>query len=340
MSEPMLQADAGADVRGYVTAVRGWLADLPREDVEDLTTGMEADLAERVADSGGLRLGDLLGEPEQYAAELRSAAGLPPRQVIADDVAPVLREPWTTRMRTQGDELLARFPWLRDLRPTWWLVRGAVLGWVAVLLLHPMSPLHITFPLVGAGLSFWWSRRGMRREGWRGRLPVVANTVALLALVPATVIGLSSATDTIQVVGDPQPYTVAGLAMDGTRLSNVYVYGSDGTRLTDVRLFGDQGQELGVDSVNIIRPWTDDGLPLQDDAVFSPFRFPLRFTADRDPWLGLDGSWQPPVAIEPLARVATPTPSPGTSQPPTPSAGGTSSATPEPTATPGPTATP
>ena len=67
------------DVQAYVRAVRAWLGDLPADEVEDLTAGMEADLAERAAESGG-PLGGLLGEPEAYAAELRSAAGLPPRR--------------------------------------------------------------------------------------------------------------------------------------------------------------------------------------------------------------------------------------------------------------------
>ncbi len=85
------------DVRASVWAVRAWLADLPADEVEDLTAGMEADLAERAAESGGGTLGALLGEPEAYAAELRSAAGLPPRAVtvVADAVA---REPWTARL--------------------------------------------------------------------------------------------------------------------------------------------------------------------------------------------------------------------------------------------------
>ena len=117
------------DVRAYVLAVRAWLGDLPADEVEDLTAGMEADLAERAAESGG-PLGGLLGQPEAYAAELRSAAGLPPRvDVVVPDA--VRREPWTDRLVREAHELVARHPWLRELRPTWWLARGAVAGWVA-----------------------------------------------------------------------------------------------------------------------------------------------------------------------------------------------------------------
>ena len=76
------------DVRAYVLAVRAWLGDLPADEVEDLTAGMEADLAERAAESGG-PLGGLLGQPEAYAAELRAAAGLPPRvEVAVPDAVP------------------------------------------------------------------------------------------------------------------------------------------------------------------------------------------------------------------------------------------------------------
>src|SRR6187431_418045 len=80
------------DVRAYVRAVRAWLGDLPADEVEDLTAGMEADLAERAAESGG-PLGGLLGQPEAYAAELRSAAGLPARvDVVVPDA--VRQDAW------------------------------------------------------------------------------------------------------------------------------------------------------------------------------------------------------------------------------------------------------
>ena len=121
-----------ADVRAYVTAVRSWLSDLPSDEVEDLTAGMEADLDERAAETGD-RLGALLGEPEAYAAELRAAAGLAPRVVPvvgAGAAGPGLVEALVTLLRARADGILTRWPWLRELRPTWWLARGAALGWL------------------------------------------------------------------------------------------------------------------------------------------------------------------------------------------------------------------
>ena len=92
--------DAG-DVHAYVTAVRGWLGDLPPDEVEDLTGGMEADLSERAAESGE-RLGGLLGEPQAYAAELRSAAGLPPRAAPMTTSDAGRAEPWTDRLEREA----------------------------------------------------------------------------------------------------------------------------------------------------------------------------------------------------------------------------------------------
>ena len=81
------------------------------------------------------RWGASLGEPEAYAAELRSAAGLPPRVDVVAAPDAVRREPWTDRLARDAHGLVERHPWLRELRPTWWLARGAVAGWVVAAVL-------------------------------------------------------------------------------------------------------------------------------------------------------------------------------------------------------------
>ena len=69
-------SDSAAQVQEYVSAVRAALSDLSLEEVEDLTAGMDADLGELLAERGGT-LEVALGSPQAYAAELRTAAGLP-----------------------------------------------------------------------------------------------------------------------------------------------------------------------------------------------------------------------------------------------------------------------
>ena len=59
----------------FAQGVRAALADLPAEEVDDLTEGLEADLAEAYAED----LQRELPDPAAYATELRAAAGLPMR---------------------------------------------------------------------------------------------------------------------------------------------------------------------------------------------------------------------------------------------------------------------
>ena len=103
--------------------------------------------------------------------------------VVAPDAVP--REPWTDRLEREAHELVARHPWLRELRPTWWLARGAVAGWALASVLGTGRVLLL--PLVGAALSVWLGLvlRGGGSRWHRGRLALgVANTLAVVLLLP------------------------------------------------------------------------------------------------------------------------------------------------------------
>jgi hypothetical protein len=63
------------EIAEFAQGVRAALADLPAEEVDDLTDGLEADLAEAYAED----LQRELPDPAAYATELRAAAGLPMR---------------------------------------------------------------------------------------------------------------------------------------------------------------------------------------------------------------------------------------------------------------------
>ena len=62
----------GLDLSDFIKAVRAELSDLTDEEQRELLDGLEADLVELVADQGEGALGD----PTEYAEELRLAAGL------------------------------------------------------------------------------------------------------------------------------------------------------------------------------------------------------------------------------------------------------------------------
>ncbi len=299
------------DVRAYVWAVRAWLADLPADEVEDLTAGMEADLAERAAESGGGTLGALLGEPEAYAAELRSAAGLPPRPatVVADAVA---REPWTARVVRGSHDLVARHPWLRELRPTWWLARGAVAGWVLASVMGTGRVLLL--PLLGAALSMWLGLVLRRREPLGSGLRVAlgaANALAVLLLLPMLASYTSGSSGYSDQAVLEQP-VAPGLVSNGQQVSNVYVYDAAGKRVSDARLFDQFGQPLQVSSDVVAVPTGPEGQELvgwpPDGRALSVF--PLRLVPGADPWAQQDGPWTPPAQMAPLAGSAVPSASP------------------------------
>jgi hypothetical protein len=317
------------DVRAYVTAVRAWLADLPADEVEELTAGMEADLAERAAESGG-SLGVLLGKPEAYAAELRSAAGLPPRADVVPDAVP--HEPWTDRLEREARELLARQPWLRELRPTWWLTRGAVAGWVLSSLLGSG---RVLLPLVGAALSVWLGLGLRGREplgpGWSAALGV-ANALGVVLLLP--MLASYSAPSGYSDAAVVEPPVIPGLVSNGQPVSNVYAYDAAGHRIDDVRLFDQLGQPLQVASDVVPVPTGPDG---RDLVAWPPGQralsvFPMRLVPGADPWAAQQAGWDPPTVIVPLVGSAqsSPTPSPSSSAAPSTSAG----ASPTPSATP------
>lgn len=147
-------------IADYARQVRAHLADLGPQVVEDLTDGLEADLAEALADAGafpaptvfaprpdavgpgpsGALGADLLarfGTPATYAAELRAAAGVSP----AASAPAQGRRTWASlgaALRAWALDTVQpitsapRWPVVRDffvsLRPAWWIARGWLLG--------------------------------------------------------------------------------------------------------------------------------------------------------------------------------------------------------------------
>jgi hypothetical protein len=122
------------DLEAYVERLGACFADLPAAERTELLDDVAGHLAE-VAAEDGRPLADRLGPPEQYAAELRVAAGLP----APGTAATTAFGRWKRRLggldrRTGpvvGYERTTDF--LRQLAPAWWVLRGyaaaAVLLW-------------------------------------------------------------------------------------------------------------------------------------------------------------------------------------------------------------------
>jgi hypothetical protein len=194
---PGSPADRHAEVADYVDAVREALGDLEPTVRDGLLEDLPEHLTE-VAAADDTPLRTRLGPPATFAAELRSAAGVPgpadsPRASVAAGES--LAEVMLALLR-RADRATGRFsgyPTFRDLlvalRPGWWVLRGV--GVVAALMTatRVMSPNYTRFSafvvfvvlaVLGAGASCRLGRAAQRDDAnWRATAAIV-NAVSLV----------------------------------------------------------------------------------------------------------------------------------------------------------------
>ncbi|MFI2103247.1 hypothetical protein ACH436_08150 [Isoptericola sp. NPDC019693] len=305
--------------RGYAQAVRLHLHDLDADVVEELTDGLEADLAETLADAG--RPADLAGtgKPAEdvpldlvaafgpasgYAAELRAAAGFPPAatarprpslRVALGARWILLRERWAELWRpvTSTPRWAALRTLGRELRPAWWVLRGWVVGallvaWFGTRTGPPsLVPLAVTDALIMAGaalVSVQWARGRWLPGRWRHRLTLATSVVAVLA-VPA----VANATHDQSVFGT-QGSTTA-VADSSYADAGVVAYDEYGFEYD-----GDDGVVVEGRQVANLFVYDAQGEPLRDVQVFDDRGRPVRTVpegAEGTSWTvpDVDGAW-------------------------------------------------
>jgi hypothetical protein len=227
------------DVTVYLAAVRAALADLPEEEREDLLTDVRASLVEAAAESGG-NVAARVGPPEEFAAELRAAAGL-------HAPAPARRE----RRAIEVARRLARDPQLRRLLPIWWVARGYVaVGAIALLVGASWSIKYAVIPHVGNGLGGLLTILGaILVSVWLGlrTRPRLLVELALVAAAVPVLVHLSRPPaprpEVVYYFATPSAY-LPGLSYDGAPIDNIYPYSRDGHLLHDVLLYNGAGTPL------------------------------------------------------------------------------------------------
>lgn len=258
-------------VHAYALAVRAHLGDLPPDQVEDLTDGLEADLAEALQDaprggtdepSGAVDLERRFGHPAAYATELRTAAGLAPRAqagAVPRRRSPLraLRTRWDETVRAveqspAGPVLVGLTP---SLRPLWWVLRGwvwfVVLGAVGGVLLGTYGG-SLFVPDGGRWLgllalvtvSFLLGARApaLRRGGRLVRGASVAAAVLALPLLMGLLgdLGRLAAPPEAADVWVPED----GVWVEGQQVENLYAYDAEGRALDGVQLFDERGRPV------------------------------------------------------------------------------------------------
>ena len=361
-------------VRDFALAVRAALSDLPADDIDDLTDGLEADLVEQAADFADADApapGFALGDPVAYADELRAAAGLPVRGATPTVRVSVLRRLRTRAGAARTDTArrirstaagAAVLDFLLVLRPLWWVLRGWVVYAVASVFAGgaistvPTDPVRWLVLSAFVILSVQWGRGHWLPWRW---LPGFRSVVSVCAiLVMPVVLNYTAHQGNVQnsayVEYNPSP--TPGLMQSGEPVTNVFAYDADGQPLTDVQLFDQDGRPLNVvnDPANTNYLPQLDAIGEQDMVVPSLLVpggggwnvFPLRLVTSGDidytyDFLGQADQADAAPSTFPFARVRPLVPVSETVQPvPTPSPTQSPTLVPGPTASASPTAGP
>ncbi|ACQ79287.1 conserved hypothetical protein [Beutenbergia cavernae DSM 12333] len=287
-------------VAAYAAAVRDHLRALDAETLDDLTGGLEADLADALADHlaeegadatavSDADIHDLtarFGPAVAYAEELRAAAGIELPDAEPRRSRRRLREVLTDAGRGVRDDVTAfadRHRWfaatldlLVALRPVWWVARGWVLFCLAqATLLGTVTvgvPRRFVDWVVFVGLvvvSTQWGRgRFAQGRAWR-KLALVASGVIAVAFpfVLQSAFGSSYGGSYERAYGDGYNQGMSDATNPGAQDPDgpVGVVGSD---VTNLFVYGPDGEP--VDGAQIV---DQDGRPLvlMDPIFGGPF---------------------------------------------------------------------
>jgi hypothetical protein len=249
----MTTTTASTEITQFAQRVRAELADLPEDDLDDLTDGLEADLAESLDEDPTRELPD----PVAYAIELRTAAGLPPQAAPGRGLRGAMTG-MTAGLQATGHQVaesLRGHPvtagmlgFAEALRPTWWVLRAWVAYWVVAAFFGSEGG------LMPRGL--WWvvlvvfiiASVQLGRGRWRAKgvptLVVIGNVIAAVVILPVLAAAGSWGGSSDVYVGTTAEPTPAGTTMNGRPVSNIYAYDADGKPLNSVQLFDQDGAPL------------------------------------------------------------------------------------------------
>ncbi|SNR36443.1 HAAS signaling domain-containing protein [Blastococcus mobilis] len=287
----------------YLAAVEHELADLPTEDRSALLEDLAQHLDALAAEDDDRPVAVRLGPPAAYAADLRSAAGLPARGGVARAASLGMRERLDAVLATPAGRRIVPAArevgrLLGELRPAWWVLRG----YLVVLLpcLHELDgvsdfpvPAPLDNHLLGAVLvvaavagSVALGRRRMPRP--LGLLVAASGVVVLLFTFVAwdrsevsrgTYLGAAGTSPPEHAIGEYPLLSRYGPVTD------VLPYAADGTPLEGALLYDQDGRPL---QVGFQEWWADRCVrvleqPLAADGVPVPHSFPQSYEL-----LGLD----------------------------------------------------
>jgi hypothetical protein len=245
------------EVTAYVAEVAQHLADLPAAERDDLLDDLAQHLAEIAAEPGP-PLVERLGSPAEYAAELLASAGVTPRPTRRPPGVRAVAVADAVRSSAAYRAVAAFAP---ELRPAWWVARGALAAWLlAEALTHEQwhtAPLFLPKPggsavlglvllVVSVVASVSIGRRALSRWQWAA---VMAADVVLLAFgahIADKAFDRLNDVQTSYVVNnvDMAPNDACLRSHDGRPIQNLYAYDGNGNPIDQVVLYDEKGTPI------------------------------------------------------------------------------------------------
>jgi hypothetical protein len=262
----MTVASISQDVSSFLADVRAELADLSPEERDDLMAEVEASVIESASDSP-IPIAERLGQPAQFASELRAAAGLRASAgtvEVRPDALDQLRD--LVRRAAENRRVAAARSALSVVAPIWWVARGyLVVAGFALITGANWSVQHSAVPSWRGGasglvvlaaatvVSCWLGVRHSRHLA--AQLAATALSLFAVAAISPVVQHLrqpSRAQLLSQALAFSAQYrldtsaTAHGLAFDGVPVTNIYPYSRQGQLLHDVLLYDGAGRPLNL----------------------------------------------------------------------------------------------
>ncbi|MDT7572862.1 MAG: hypothetical protein QOE05_3036 [Actinomycetota bacterium] len=244
----------------YLADVEHELADLPADERAELLEDLGLHLAALEEEADERPLAARLGSPADYAAELRVAAGLPPRRTGANDESRLRAA--TRRGRrflvSVGDRQVVREirSFVPQLRPAWWVLRGYLVVLVPNLWhIDGSSDFPVPAPagshvlgVVLVALAVVASVAvGRRRLPRLVAVGVLAGNLALLVAAGNLLSDWqwrSADNQVVYVASRVDPFRYSPLVTPRGPVTNIRPYAADGTPLEGVLLFDQDGRPL------------------------------------------------------------------------------------------------
>lgn len=226
-------------INDFAAAVRAELADLPKNEIQELTDGLEADLQDRFIEEGE----DFhVGSPVAYAQELREAAGVAAK--------PLKRNAFSSTALIHNTEAWFRKSsmgsWVLDfgisIRPVWWVLRVVVMFVIFGTFLLPMW----LFP-VAVFLSIMWGRGQWFTARLFKSILLPLNLIAIVLLVPAIDSGLRTFDQYVannDLVQSTDYANRQGLQLNGEQVLQVKAFDAAGAEVNGLTYQDQNGNPL------------------------------------------------------------------------------------------------